>query len=78
MAIKTIPFLTCDLLIRLSANDTLCPASPLVTDARFRWIVLTAVGMNWPTESGPRRTWSLAGAPEFKRFESSKSDLKRA
>jgi hypothetical protein len=40
--------------------DTLCPASPLLTDARFRWMVFTAVGMNCPTESGPRSTGSLA------------------
>lgn len=41
-------------------HETLCPASALLTDALFRCIVFTAVGINCPTESGPSRTASLA------------------
>jgi hypothetical protein len=44
----------------LHTYETLCPASPLFTEALFLCIVLTAVGMNWPTESGPSNTASLA------------------
>ena len=40
--------------------DTLWPASPLSTDALFLCIVLTAVGKNCPTESGPNKTGSFA------------------
>lgn len=41
-------------------DETLWPASPLLTEALLRCIVLTAEGINWPTESGPSRTGSFA------------------
>jgi hypothetical protein len=44
-----------------NTHETLCPASALSTGARFLWIDLITVGMNWPVLSGPRRTGCPAG-----------------
>lgn len=52
------PFLTSLRFTFLSANEADWPADAACTFILFRSIERTAVGMNWPSESGPTKTLS--------------------
>ena len=62
----TIPFLICDLLIFFKAKEAVWPLLTSPTGILLRCILLMAIGMKWPSGSGPNNKVSFNLMVPFK------------